>query len=317
MKIDKTKWHQYIFGDIANSISERVEPNQTDAEIYVGLEHLDPNSIHISRFGKPSDVKGTKLRVYKGDIIFGKRRAYQRKAAIADFNGICSAHAMVLRPNENIILPELFPFFLHSDAFMNKAIDISEGSLSPTIKWKILAQQKFLLPSLKQQKELAELLHSENNVEKSYMNLFSAIKLYIESTVQSVFQNSDYKYLSLNEVSKVISGYSFKSNLYTSKGLRVIRIKNVLKGEISDEDPKFYPLNLLEKVKLFALHNNDILVSLTGNVGRVGMITTKMLPAVLNQRVACIREKCKYLDKKYLFYLLRYHHYFYNDTHQN
>jgi type I restriction enzyme S subunit len=134
-QIDRSGWKTYRFSQIARSISERVEPQQTDLTTYVGLEHIDAESIHIKRFGQPSDVEGTKLRVYPGDVIFDKRRAYQRKAAIAEFDGICSAHAMVLRANPAVIETRLFPFFLHSDLFMHRAIDISVGSLSPTINW--------------------------------------------------------------------------------------------------------------------------------------------------------------------------------------
>lgn len=167
IKINKSSFKTYKFGDIGSNISERAEPKETKLNIYVGLEHLDPDCIHITRRGHPSDVKGTKLRVYPGDIIFGKRRAYQRKAAIVDFDGICSAHAMVVRANPKVILPELLPFFMHSDVFMHRAVDVSEGSLSPTIKWKILAEQEFIIPPLGDQKRIADLLWS---IDKSVVN---------------------------------------------------------------------------------------------------------------------------------------------------
>src|SRR5690606_7923343 len=122
-----------------------VDPNTTTLEKYVGLEHIDAEDIHIRRFGTPDDVSGGKLKCYPGDVIFGKRRAYQRKAAIADFEGICSAHAFVFRANPDVIEPKLFPFFLHSDQFMHRAVDISVGGLSPTINWGDLKGQKFLL----------------------------------------------------------------------------------------------------------------------------------------------------------------------------
>lgn len=158
----------FRFEDIAFSISERVEPKDTKLDIYVGLEHIDPDSIHIKRFGTPSDVEGTKLKVYPGDLIFGKRRAYQRKAAVANFEGICSAHAMVLRANPKVIIPELFPFFIHSDQFMNRAIDISVGSLSPTINWGTLKTQEFTIPPIEQQTKLAELLWATDSVIENY-----------------------------------------------------------------------------------------------------------------------------------------------------
>ena len=180
LKIKKDNWKKYRFDEIAQNISERVEPVNTDLDVYVGLEHLDSESIHIVRHGHPSDVKGTKLKVYKGDVIFGKRRAYQRKAAVADFDGICSAHSMVVRANKDVISPELLPFFLHSDAFMHRAIDISEGSLSPTIKWNVLARQKYLIPPIDQQNSLRDLLfYSDNYLQKLY-SLLSNIKVSID-----------------------------------------------------------------------------------------------------------------------------------------
>lgn len=97
------EYQEVKFGEIAKHISKRVEPSETTLEVYVGLEHLDPDSLKITRHGVPSDVAGQKLLVKKGQIIFGKRRAYQRKVAVADWDCICSAHAMVLEaiPGEN------------------------------------------------------------------------------------------------------------------------------------------------------------------------------------------------------------------------
>lgn len=113
------------FGAFADSINERVEPRDAAEEIYVGLEHLYPQNLHIRRWGKGSDVIGTKLRFRKGDIIFGRRRAYQRKLAVAEMDGICSAHAMVVRAKPDVVLPEFLPFLMMSDKFMNRAVEIS------------------------------------------------------------------------------------------------------------------------------------------------------------------------------------------------
>ena len=145
------------FDKIALNISERVEPKQTGLDIYVGLEHLDSDDLAIRRRGKPEDVIGTKLKIYKGDIIFGKRRAYLRKVAVSDFEGIASAHSMVLRANEEYIERDFLPYFMQSDEFMNRAMQISEGSLSPTIKWKTLAQQEFVLPKKDKQAKLIDI----------------------------------------------------------------------------------------------------------------------------------------------------------------
>jgi type I restriction enzyme S subunit len=98
------------FDKIAINISERVEPKKTELTTYVGLEHLDADNLKIERTGTPDDVIGTKLKIYKGDIIFGKRRAYLRKVAVSHFDGIASAHSMILRANEKNIEKD----FLHA-----------------------------------------------------------------------------------------------------------------------------------------------------------------------------------------------------------
>ncbi|MCX6842054.1 MAG: restriction endonuclease subunit S [candidate division WOR-3 bacterium] len=144
---------------MATNLNERVEdPSQAGVDRYVGLEHLDPESLKIARWGKPTDVEATKLRFHPGDIIFGKRRFYQRKLAVADFEGICSAHALVLRAKEDLVHKDFLPFFMLSDQFFDRAMMISVGGLSPTINWSTLAKQEFALPPISEQRRIAEIL---------------------------------------------------------------------------------------------------------------------------------------------------------------
>lgn len=88
-------------------------------------------------------------------------------------------------------------------------------------------------------------------------------------------------------------------------GIKVIRITNVQDGYIVDDDPKYYPISSKEEIGRYLLHENDLLMSLTGNVGRVGFLQKEMLPAALNQRVGCIRETEQVISKKYLYYFLQ------------
>jgi type I restriction enzyme S subunit len=232
LEIDKSKFKKFRFDQIAFSISERVEPQNTDLEIYYGLEHLDSNSIHLTRNGVPTDVEGTKLRVYPGDIIFGKRRAYQRKAAICKVDAICSAHAMVLRANPKVIHPKLFPFFLHSDLFMNRAIDISVGSLSPTINWGTLREQEFSLPAIDQQEKLAELLWAGDDLIRRQLSLNS---IYITSS-QSVLNDlinhniEEGKEYYLGQLGQTFGGLTGKTKLDFGRGKPFITYMNVFKN---------------------------------------------------------------------------------------
>lgn len=152
-------WRMVPFGEMAHSINDRVDnPAEAGVDRYVGLEHLDPDTLHLHRWGLPTDVEATKLRFHPGDVIFGRRRAYQRKLAVADFEGICSAHALVLRARPETVVPEFLPVFMQSEVFFKRALQISVGSLSPTINWKTLAVQQFLLPPKEDQRRIADIL---------------------------------------------------------------------------------------------------------------------------------------------------------------
>lgn len=127
----------------------------------------------------------------KGDIIFGRRRAYQRKLGVAEFDGICSAHAMVLRAKPDVVLPEFLPFFMQSDLFMSRAVEISVGSLSPTINWKTMALQEFALPSIGEQISLATALSSIDELLHQLEAAQSALAIAERSAIQSILGDED------------------------------------------------------------------------------------------------------------------------------
>lgn len=159
LNLDKTGWKRVAFGDVVRNVTERVDdPQQAGVDRYVGLEHLDPGVLTVQRWDSPEKVAAQKLRFYPGDVIFGRRRAYQKKVAMAEFEGICSAHALVLRADPNFVDPDFLPIFLASDYFLDRAISISVGSLSPTVNWRDLRVQEFDLPPLDEQQRIADLM---------------------------------------------------------------------------------------------------------------------------------------------------------------
>ena len=114
-----------------------------------------------------------------------------------------------------------------------------------------------------------------------------------------------WEYLPLEDIATVLNGYAFRSDNYSPNGIRIVRITNVQDGFIEDSDPKFYPISTEKEIRRYLLHENDLLISLTGNVGRVGLLKNSFLPAALNQRVGCIRLKEHKNNLKFLYYQLR------------
>lgn len=177
----------FKFDEIAFNSTEKKKPVDEDKYTYLGLEHLDPDSIYVTRYGADVAPKGDKLVMKKGDVLFGKRRAYQKKVAIAPFDGIFSAHGMVLRPKEDVIDKNFFPMFIKSDYFLDAAIKISVGSLSPTINWRDLKELKFELPSLEEQRKLADVLWAIYDMKDKYKKLISATDELVKSQFIEMF----------------------------------------------------------------------------------------------------------------------------------
>ena len=179
----------YRFDEIAINSTAKKKPVESDKFHYVGLEHIDSGSFEITRWGSDVAPVGEKLIMQKGDVLFGKRRAYQRKVAIAPFDGIFSAHGMVLRPKEDVICKEFFPFFLSSNQFMDTAIRISVGGLSPTINWKDLQKQEFELPSIEEQRVLADKLWAAYELKEAYKKMIAATDEMVKSQFIEMFGN--------------------------------------------------------------------------------------------------------------------------------
>lgn len=210
---------EYTFDQIAYNSTEKKQPEDTDRAHYIGLEHLDYGCFEVTKWGSDVTPTGEKLVMHKGDILFGKRRAYQRKVGIAPFDGIFSAHGMVLRPKENVVNKDYFPFFIASNQFMERAVRISVGGLSPTINWKDLKEQVFDIPAIEEQQKLAEKLWSAYRLKESYKKLLVATDEMVKSRFIEMFGNSRYRNVRLGDYTNLTWGdTNTTKNSYVEEG---------------------------------------------------------------------------------------------------
>lgn len=156
-------------GDVAIEAKETYKGDKTGYPI-VGLEHITPEEVTLTNWSVDTENTFTKM-FRKDDILFGRRRAYLKKAAIAPFDGICSGDITVIRSKSEKLLPTLLPFVIQNEDFFEYAVGKSAGSLSPRVKWEHLKNYEFNLPSLEKQKKLADLLWSINDSRKAYQEL--------------------------------------------------------------------------------------------------------------------------------------------------
>lgn len=160
---------QVTLGDVAIESRETYKGDKSGMPI-VGLEHLIPEDVVLSLWDKDKENTFTKM-FRRGDMLFGRRRAYLKKAAQAPFDGICSGDITVIRAKEDRLIPELLPFIIQNDVLFDFAVGKSAGSLSPRVKWENLKNYKFELPPLPEQKKLAEALWAINDTLQAYQKL--------------------------------------------------------------------------------------------------------------------------------------------------
>src|SRR5574337_999548 len=169
----KPGWQWVKFGDVVRLHTERcADPQAAGVERYVGLEHITPEDLRIRSWGLVADGTTFTSRFRPGQVLFGKRRAYQRKVAVADFDGVCSGDIYIFEPKDPAkLLPELLPFICQTEGFFEHAVGTSAGSLSPRTNWARLAQYEFALPTLEEQRRMAELLSEARKTGESLDNL--------------------------------------------------------------------------------------------------------------------------------------------------
>ncbi|MFC2165771.1 restriction endonuclease subunit S [Acidobacteriota bacterium] len=189
LMIEKTNWENVRFGDVAIQKKKNVDRKTTQLNRYIKGEHMNSEDLHIREWG---DLKDEYLgpafhRLFeKGDILYGSRRTYLRKVAIADFDGITSNTTFVINPNEKAIIPDLLSFIMLSERFAQHSIKNSKGSVNPYVNWKDIASYEFLLPPKDQQAKIAELLWAMDDVVENYSRMMDQLIVLNETCAKNL-----------------------------------------------------------------------------------------------------------------------------------
>ncbi|NLE93542.1 MAG: restriction endonuclease subunit S [Chloroflexi bacterium] len=271
--VDKTVSLKVHFGDVVRNVDESVrDPQNSGLERYVGLEHIDPESLHIQRWGLISEGTSFTRRFRKGQVLFGKRRAYQRKVAVAGFDGLCSSDILVFEPKDDRLLPELLPFICQSDGFFEHALDTSAGSLSPRTKFKELARYEFPLPPLDEQRRIAEILWAADEVIISYKKTIEKTLSAMKSYRYEIFSEINAtKYEKLGSLYEVQLGKTISPSARKGNNLKPYLCNiNVQWDSIDLSVIKQMSFNEQEEKK-YLLKDGDILVCEGGEVGRAAI----------------------------------------------
>jgi len=297
---------RYKFEDIAiNSIAKR-KPTDEDMKTYIGLEHLDANDLRVTRFGSKVPIKGEKLLMTKGDILFGRRNTYLKRAAIAPHDGLFSAHGMILRPKEKVIAKEFFPFFISSDYFLNEAIRISVGSISPTVNWGTLKTLEFELPLLNEQRQLSKILWAFIETRNAYKTLLFLTENLVKSRFVEMFGDPvtnpmGWEVNSLSDIAECFIGLTYKPDDVKETGIIVLRSGNIQNGKLDFTNVVRVTTDIKEK--LFVRKDDILMCSRNGSEQLVGKVA--IIPDELNETMT-FGAFMTIIRSKYSHYLLSF-----------
>ena len=264
-------------GDIAIEAKSSNKGDKTGIRI-VGLEHLIPSNVTLSSWSEDTENTFTK-EFSKGDVLFGRRRAYLKKAAVAPFDGICSGDITVIRAIEDKVDPDLLPFIIQNDFLFDFAVGKSAGSLSPRVKWTHLKEFAIELPLMPEQSKLAETLWSINETKNAYEDLINKTDELVKSQFIEMFGDTlteqfAYEVAPLSSVFDKPQGGEWGKDDPDNTGVPVLRTTNFTDEGIIDFTDVATRIIPLDKVEKKSLSKGDILIEKSGGssdkpVGRV------------------------------------------------
>jgi len=308
----KKGWTKVAFGDVVLLVKERSsDPEKDGFERYVGLEHLDPGELKIRRWGDIADGTTFTSVFRAGQILFGKRRSYQRKLALADFDGVCSGDIYVFEPQNDQLLPELLPFICQTDSFFEHAIGTSAGSLSPRTNWMSLAEYEFALPPMEEQKIITELLKKTlifNNKQKEGIEAIeSVLNSYVNhsfSMFSSELGTKQEKLVDLID-EDICNGIFVKRENF-GKGIRMINVVDCYKGiEVCIDDLNRVPVSESD-YKSYSVYPGDVIFNrsslVLSGIGKACYVPEVHEKIVFECHLMRVRPNRNRLLGKYLTY---------------
>ena len=298
-------WRLVKFGDVVENMNETTrDPESIGLDRVVGLDHMDPESLPLKRWDDFSDLhEGTSFtRVFRaGQVLFGKRRAYQRKVSLPNFDGICSGDILVFQPKNEELLSEFLPYLVQSDGFFDHALGTSAGSLSPRTKWQELAKYEFVLPPIAEQHRISNVLGTLDLAVESFLSITFART--VSSILQSYRESELFRWAehSLGDISELVSRGRAPS--YCDQGgVVVLNQKCIRDGKISLEVARRTDSKQRGIPSWAILQSGDVLINSTGTgtLGRTAYVIDVDEPITFDSHITLVRANRKLIDPAFL-----------------
>lgn len=311
----KSGWRRVKFGDVVRQCKDKVDPETSGLERYVGGEHMDTDDLRIRRWGEiGSGYLGPAfhMRFRPGQILYGSRRTYLRKVAVADFEGVCANTTFVLESKEpDVLLPAFLPFVMQTEVFNAFSVKNSKGSVNPYINFSDLARFEFLLPPIDEQMRRVERLRSVDSVRSTQAGALVELHRLRKAMIDHLLALSDDQVRRgrLEEFVTMQNGRPFPGDEYSDRGVKLLRPGNLgASGYLSWPHDKtvFLDSSWESEADDFVIEPGDVVINLTaqsledGFMGRV-CLAREGDKSLLNQRIGRFRCQGEAVLPEYLY----------------
>lgn len=313
-KRPKAGWTTVAFGDVVRQVKDKVDPEASGLERYVAGEHMDTDDLRIRRWGEIGDGylgPAFHMRFKPGQVLYGSRRTYLRKVAVADFEGITANTTYVLESaNPDVLLPELLPFIMQTEAFNQHSVRESKGSVNPYVNFSDLAWFEFTLPPIEEQQRLMVLLAACQHTVDALLDAGDIAEQTLSAYEHFIFEHlgvSDQDLGRLVEPGGLVRGPfggSLKKEIFRPSGYAVYEQAHAIYGDFSSVR-YFIDQGKFASMARFQLRTGDLIMSCSGTIGKIAVVPEGASKGVINQALLKIRPDLHKVRPQFLAAYLR------------
>ena len=263
-------WRWVHFGDVVRQVKDRVDPETAGLDRFVAGEHMDTDDLRIRRWGEiGAGYLGPAfhMRFRPGHVLYGSRRTYLRKVAVADFEGICANTTFVVEPSTQELLPEFLPHVMTTEAFHDHSTKQSKGSVNPYINFKDLTWYEFPLPPVEEQHRIVDVLAAANRSSDTAGCTIGAVRVLRDAIVREAAASAPE-----HPLGDLLSACDYGISIAPAEtgDLPILRMNNLDGEELSFDDLRWISASEVTDAEL--VQPGDVLFNRTNSIEHVGKV---------------------------------------------
>ena len=290
------------FEDVATRVNTREDKDNTSLLYYVGGDHIESGELVVHNRGL---IEGSTIGPMfyfgfkKGDILLVSRNPHLRKAAMVDFDGICSEKTFVIgTKDEKVLLQKYLAVIVQSDSFWNYCEEHKSGGVNFFVNWSTLAKYEFDLPDIEEQRRISDKVWAAYGVKESYRRLIKATDEMVKSRFIEQFSKPEITLVPLIDLcSLFIDGDWIEAKDQSDSGYRLVQTGNVGVCEYLDkkDHSRFVSEETFKRLNCTEIHSGDILFSrLPDPIGRCCIIPKDFPKAItaVDCTITRLKDNC-------------------------